>query len=60
MQDLGGSPNLKPHREKVDIMLKTFVAAACAALVVRFFHGGFDTCSGRMASGVPFTVASGV
>ena len=30
-------------------MLKTFVAAACAALVVRFFHSGFDTCSGIRA-----------
>ncbi|CAE7246094.1 CLCN6 [Symbiodinium natans] len=38
----------------VDIMLKTFVAAACAALVVRFFHGGFDTgLWGMLGSAVP-------
>ncbi|CAE7649249.1 Clcn7 [Symbiodinium pilosum] len=38
----------------VDIMLKTFVAAACAALVVRFFHGGFDTgLWGMLGSTVP-------
>ncbi|CAE7244434.1 CLCN6 [Symbiodinium sp. CCMP2456] len=38
----------------VDIMLKTFVAAACAALVVRFFHSGFDTgLWGMLGSAVP-------